>query len=621
MGKLITQTWQWRFDQPTGKVWPALADTVRFNEAAGYPLHQSSAVTQADGSVRFFSRLKMGYFNLAWEDIPANWVENHWFRHQRVFSKGPFTTLNAHLALHDTPEGCIADYSLEVEPTGVLGRLVLTGGFFARVRRSFQSLAEQAAGFARGETPQPFEFALPELAPGGRERALRLVEELSQEFYAHGLAEKLGNWILTHPDSDVWSIRPLKLARLWQVPERHAIELCLLAASKGLLSLRWDLICPRCRGGSGSSSSMDELPSGTHCDSCNIDYQRNFTRNVELAFFPSRTIRPLGEGNYCLFAPMTTPHIKLQITLPAGVSRREAVELAPGHYRFRTLEPGPEQTLEWEGEKPFPTLAIKSSGAVEVGGQAGTGGNIMLINQALRSHTFVLEERTWMRDILTAHRAATMQCFRELYSDQILRPGDMVEIDSVVLMFTDIRGSTSLYDRVGDADAYSLVREHFALLSRVIRENNGTIVKTIGDAIMAAFINPLHALDSAVQIQAAFHHFNREVRGSRERVVLKLGMHMGPCISLTLNGVLDYYGRAANLCARLEGHSKGGDIVMSEQLARDPSVQRRLEEFHLESELASLRGFSSEIAFYRVSPAQIDQLAERLQAPSQGASD
>ena len=58
-----------------------------------------------------------------------------------------------------------------------------------------------------------------------------------------------------------------------------------------------------------------------------------------------------------------------------------------------------------------------------------------------------------------------MQAFRDLFADAVLGPADQVEIRRGVLMFTDIRGSSALYNRVGDARAYSWVREHYAVLT------------------------------------------------------------------------------------------------------------------------------------------------------------
>ena len=103
MAKLHTHGIDWHFDHPPEAVWPALADTGRFNEATGLPKHVIREAVQPDGSVRFFSEAKAGPVTLAWEDIPVEWVTGRWLRHLRIFSRGPLRSLCAMLDLK--PDG------------------------------------------------------------------------------------------------------------------------------------------------------------------------------------------------------------------------------------------------------------------------------------------------------------------------------------------------------------------------------------------------------------------------------------------------------------------------------------------------------------------------------------
>jgi hypothetical protein len=138
-----------------------------------------------------------------------------------------------------------------------------------------------------------------------------------------------------------------------------AIEACLQAVKAGLLEMRWDLLCPRCRVSKSWVGTLDRLPKGAHCPSCNIDYDADFSKNVEAGFRPSPALRKLESGEYCLFGPMSTPHIKLQIQLEPGESRSVPAVLTPGPYRLRTLEPGPECAVEYPGGG-FPQLIVTS---------------------------------------------------------------------------------------------------------------------------------------------------------------------------------------------------------------------------------------------------------------------
>ena len=80
------------------------------------------------------------------------------------------------------------------------------------------------------------------------------------------------------------------------------------------------------------------MPTGAHCSSCNIDYDRDFAKNLEASFRPAPGVRDVVSGQYCLFGRMSTPHIRLHITVEAGATREVKALLRPGNYRLRTLE-------------------------------------------------------------------------------------------------------------------------------------------------------------------------------------------------------------------------------------------------------------------------------------------
>ncbi len=595
-------TWIWRFDAPPERVWPALADTARFNEAAELPRYQVEAAAQPDGTVVYTGRAKLGPFALAWRDLPTEWIVNREFRHPRRFHNGPFKTLVATLRLSPDGAGTRAEYVLEVEPANLLGRLALRLGFFRAAGRSFTRLADQAASFAAGRRDSPFQAPAAHLPDGAVARLESMTAELERQGVRPDLVRRFARFIVEGGEIDLARIRPLGLARQWGESERDLIELCLRAVRAGLLTLRWDLLCPNCRGGPAGAGSLDQLPRGAHCPGCNIDYDRDFSRNVELNFRPSPAIRPLSDGEFCLFGPMTTPHVVVQQTLAPGESRELAADLPPGDYRLRFLNGGGEALVAWDGGG-FPELRAGPDG-IEAGPPARPG-RVRLVNQSGHEATLVIESRDWVRDALTAHRATSMQIFRDLFSAEVLRPGDEAAIGLVTLMFTDLKGSTAMYARIGDAAAYRLVRDHFAFLAATIRDHDGAIVKTIGDAVMAAFSDPLKALDAALAVQRNVARFNREYGGGQEEIVIKLGLHAGACIAVTLNGRLDYFGSTVNLAARLQAQSEGGDIVLSAELAADPGVAARIAPLKAAPESARVKGFAAPVSFLRLGAAAL----------------
>jgi class 3 adenylate cyclase len=597
-------TWTWHFDRPPAEIWPLLADTARVNEAAKVPKHAITEIPQPDGSVQYFGRVKMGPFDLRWREKPVNWINEQWFEHCRYFSSGPLKSLCAEFALEPDGEGSRGHYRMTAEAANLIGRVILATGFFPASEKTFGRIAREADAFAKGESPTLFSYAAPEPTPEARARVARIVREIESSANGHGLARKLADHVLTAQEADLWSIRPLKLARDWDRPALEVIELCLQAVRAGLLELRWNLLCPRCRVAKAFSGGLDRLPDGAHCASCNIDYGRDFAKNVEASFRPAEAIRALESGEYCLWGPLSTPHIKLQIALDPGETREIKAQLSLGPYRLRTLEVGPECDVD-VGIEGFPAVILEDA-AVKAGPPAPRG-TIRLENRSRRSLTAIVESRAWVADALTADRVTALQAFRDLFSEDVLRPGDEVSIGRVTLLFSDLLGSTALYQKIGDATAYHLVRDHFAFLAQTIRDHQGAIVKTIGDAVMAAFARPEDGLQAAIEIQRQVAAFNQAhpVGEGGDAIAIKLGLHQGPCIVVTLNDRLDYFGSTVNLAARLQGQSKGHDIVLSREMAEDPAVAPILGRLAAEgvpaaADQAALKGFAEPLAFRRI---------------------
>ena len=186
------------------------------------------------------------------------------------------------------------------------------------------------------------------------------------------------------------------------------------------------MLCPRCRNGREASDNLQALPENLHCTSCNIDYERDFSHNVELLFEPESWLRAMPEGAACLMGPASVPHIKVQRDVDGGSELGIDPPLSAGTYRLRTAQAGPELEFEVETGAAFPDMVIGDDGpAVEPAAEAG---QIRLINRSGRRRTFVIEELGWRRDALTGDKAVASAAFRRYRPEQLLAPGDDVRI-------------------------------------------------------------------------------------------------------------------------------------------------------------------------------------------------
>jgi class 3 adenylate cyclase len=601
MAEMQARSWTWEFDHPPATVWSMMADTARLNEASGLPLHDIQVTNQPDGSVLTTGEAKIGWVDLKWREVPVNWITDQWFEHNRVFEHGPLAFLGAQLQLEPSKRGTRLTYRISAAPANWFGHLLLKTNFFPSIERSYAKMAASANAFAKGEGQQVFPFKGPEISPVLQERIDQAVAQIEATPYGHGLARQLADHVMTAQEVDLWHIRPLVLARLWRRPALQVIELCLQAVRSGLLELRWDLLCPGCRGSAKDApATLDRLPTGSHCPSCNIDFDRDFSRNVEANFRPAASIRNLETGEYCISGPMSVPHVKAQVTLKPAEARDLPAQLAAGPYRIRSFEAASMVELDWpeaSADRGFPSITLTDD-AILLGDPASPG-QLRLVNRSDHAVTAIIEDRRWVADALTADRVTALQAFRDLFASDVLRPGDDVAIGHIALLFTDLKGSTALYRRIGDAAAYGLVRNHFAFLTQLVRAHEGTVVKTIGDAVMAAFHDDHQAVAAALAIQNEVKDFNRE-NGLTDGLVIKLGIHAGPTIAVTLNDRLDYFGTVVNMAARLQGQSLGGDLVISNDIAADAAVADLLTDHAVAADKALLKGFDQPQPFLRI---------------------
>ena len=416
------------------------------------------------------------------------------------------------------------------------------------------------------------QFTDVEFVPGGRDRLLTSSERLATQIEDRDIVGLLVDHIENGDDFALARIRPYELAKQWQKPRRDILETCLCATRAGILDLQWNLICPMCRGG-GASSSLNEIASTVHCPSCNIDFTANFEQSVELTFQPNPSIREIDLELYCVGGPQVTPHIVTQQLLPARANR--AIELAfqPGRYRLRTLStPGWQQLRATNDVSDPVTLRATSSGWLNEELSVATRATINLDNATDDEQLFILERTAWSDDAATAAEVTALQIFRDLFATEALRPGEQISVGTLTVLFTDLKNSTRMYREIGDATAFGHVMNHFDVLKQVIAEEDGALVKTIGDAVMAVFRQPVSALKAMLHAQRRL----ASPPDGTQALSLKAGIHTGPCIAVTLNDRLDYFGSTVNLAARLEGQSTGCDIVLSNIVYSDPVVRQFL---------------------------------------------
>ena len=582
------------------RLWPLLSDTGRIDRAMGIPAFERSTL-EPDLSFAVSSH----YLGLpvAWREYPYEWVFEQWYQVARVFlSPLPIERVVNRTTLTALPGGKTqVDVTIAVEPRGLIGwlaaRLYIGRkllGDLIRTYRSFGELAQAAALIA----PPPARKPVVKL-----DRLTQAADRLRLFSIDAPLLERLSLHLRTADDPDVIRMRPFALADSWGEQRLEVLRLFLYATRAGLLDLEWDVICPNCRGASTRTSTLADLTLDAHCSSCNIRYDVNFDESVELRFSVSADIRDAVDLAYCIGGPANTRHIVSQIWLPPRSTKQLRLRLAEGSYRLRSRQlpnmallntiagahTDTAQARFTQDEIALDATAL-APGAVTLNFENGTDASVLV----------VLEQTAWNSQAVSAALVTAMDEFRQLFSSQVLAPGVGVSIRNLTFLFSDLKGSTMLYDTIGDSPAYARVRDHFDVMKAIIAQQHGALVKTIGDAVMAVFPSVEDAVEASLAIQREFIAGQRIHGGPALHV--KLGLHRGPCIAVNANDLLDYFGSTVNIAARVQNESMGGDIVVTPEILGDPGVRRILEREspQIETFERTLKGFSQAFTLSRL---------------------
>ncbi len=588
--------WKWNLDVSPESLWPYISDTNRFNHDSKLP--EVSYVPGKESQLLLGRKLRFSILGtkIEYEELPFEWVRPSYFSIIRLYKNGPIRELHVRVELHERiSHGTTVHYGVRVVTSSLIGTLIvpvslgiLNARKFERVFRNYDKLAQKNdPDIAYSSTVAP----KVRFASNGRERIRSICTDLHEHTDSDNVVDKIADFMMTADEMAVLHIRPYVLADQWKIARKSVLEHFLYATRAGLVDFQWDLMCPSCRGAKDGSKHLKDMKSQVHCDSCNIDFTTQFDKSVELTFRPNPSIRKLNEVEFCVGGPQVTPHILAQQQLKPAETRTIQPNLVHGIHRIRTFDESLNVTFEVAdtGAKELTVGFVKREEGSDTL-QICTDPIIHLNNTSDKQHLYILEHAQWMDDAVTASDVISLQLFRDLFSDEALRPGDQVSVGTVTILFTDLRGSTKMYRAIGDAPAFGKVMNHFDVLRKEINDENGAIVKTIGDAIMGVFTNPAACLRAIMNAQKEF------AKDGVDAICLKAGIHSGPCIAVTLNNRLDYFGTTVNLASRLEGFSNGSDIIVSNSVYEDLEVKKIISQYSLsvDSLNTEIKGFDEE---------------------------
>ena len=440
------------------------------------------------------------------------------------------------------------------------------------------------------------------------------------------LLRALADLIRSGRDEDVVRINPVRFAELHGFEPDAVVSLFLHARKHGLLAMEWQVVCPGCGEIVEHLTSLTSASAHVFCRTCSTDRDTDLSDFVEIGFTVSPEIRlsryhdpwSLTPEEHFLsyrfaqsaFVEDGSPlrdHLRrcgiAQVYVDPGVTYRFALTAQPGYLWFTS---GPALIV---GEELTPeTRAFE----FEYTGVRGEGFRAQIAAGPVEiAFTNATDERyavaiTWLTDqyeltmgpFLSGAEVLSNQTFLDLFADETIVAPEGLAVRRLGLLFTDLTSSTALYEQVGDMKAFDLVRQHFGLLRACIQRNSGALVKTIGDAVMASFVDPLDGLRAALEMRTEIVRFNADA--GDDLIGLKVGLHTGACLAVTLNDRLDYFGQTVNVAARVQGLAKANEIVVTDDVYSLPGAEEILAGLDTKVDGVQLKGIAGVVLIHRI---------------------
>ncbi len=592
-------------DGAAAELWPLLTDTDRMNRTLGMREVRYEAIERKAGdetAARYVAHTRLGGLPVTYEEEPFEFLVPERYSVRRRLRGGLFSELVTRLEVSPLPPApggastrarTRVGYILEIVPRmGLLAPLLKRS-----VQQSVDAMIADAVDASRRLAGNGGPIEPPAVVDRHHlDRALGSLREMGVTF---ALVERLGELVRTAHEADLVAVRPFELAATWSAPPLDLLRALLHSVKAGLFELRWALVCPSCRTFTEQLTGLDEIPAEGHCQLCDISFELDVDRAVEATFVVHPAVRKVNDATFCIGGPGRTPHVLAQANLAGGGSASFVAPVGTDRYRLFARGGATARLVIDEGApRSARVVAGESSFDVEEI-RLAPGGHLEVVNETDLARHVKLERLVYASQAATASVLATMEDFRRLFSADLLKRGTPLKVARVAMFFSDLTGSTALYSKIGDASAFRMVDDHFDLLRAVVTAHDGVIVKTMGDAVMAAFHEDRKCAAAAVEALRRFEAFRAE-REHGDAVGLKVGMYAGPCYVVTANGVLDYFGQTVNVTSRIQHLADSGELVLEATQLESLPAEDRAKVLLVERFEASVKGVTMPLQLVRV---------------------
>lgn len=577
--RIIEYSFEWELQSTPEQLWPYVSNTEKMNRATGLPpvkFEIESVKTDAriPTSPNTTGIQRIAGVKLHWKEHPYEWIEGSRHVVLRVFHGGLVRWYVAEVQLERIAGGGTKlRNTVRIEPRSWLAKIISrfqTGIVYRRnLDRVYRRLDRiLAAGPAPGIDPIEPEVELPAAA---RAKLATASETLARAGVTPAAAEALVQFLGAASDQDVARIRPLELAAKFGVPEDAMIDAALHAAKHGVLGMVWDVICPSCRIPSSVIDSLAKIEEHARCKTCNIGFDVDFSRALELAFRVAPEIREVETQTFCIGGPGHFPHVAAQVRLAPNERFALNLSLAPGYYVVRSAQLSRSHELRVTAQGGVRRTDIVLGQPSEVA-LLTAGDQLITLQNTENREIIVRVERAGDRAFaLTAARVMATAAFRELFPDQSLAPGRLMAVTQATLVVAQIDDAQRMFEELGDSKAFPVAARFFEVCGTLAREYGGSLVKTFGGLALCAFERPGPAVEAALALQSAI-----DADPVTAGVRLRVGVHRGPMMALTQGGRLDYFGQNVELALAVSTATPPAAVGVTQAVCQDVAVSERV---------------------------------------------
>lgn len=555
---------QWDFASSPAELWPFVSNTDRVNHAIGLPSVTYTTNIDPVHGVERFAEAKVSGQKIRWREHPYEWIEGKRLSVLREFTHGPFDWFANVVELAPIAGGGTRiTQSLHVLPRGWLGKLIAKIQLGSKSKENFGKAYGEVDRFLtqnrqRQADQDPFGRRM-ELAGNRLAKFTERIARLKAYSLDPLVVDTLGQFIEHASDLEVARIRPIAMAERFKLDASQMIQACLLGAKEGLLTLLWDILCPSCRIPSGVLDTLSNLKDHSYCEACDIRFELDMAKSVELIFQVHPEIRTVETKTYCIGGPAWSKHVVAQVRLAAEERMGCELELGEGTYlirgpqlpfvdEFRVTPAGTQGQWDVPLSRPIDRALIPR---LKPNQQV-----VFLVNDTPQDLMVRIERTAARQDALTAAQASSLALFRELFPQQVLSAGQMVSIAHTTILLLRIHGLDSLYAKHGDAAGYSRFRKLLDLWYQRIADNQGAVVKILGHGLQASFADTSHALD-------ALKNF-LQTQADEEELSCSLAIHSGSAMVANIDSRIDYFGKTVQQTWNIIEQAQEGDCVLSD---------------------------------------------------------